>query len=462
MNVILIISDTLRRDHLGCYGSAVATPHLDLFARDAVVFDRAYPASFPTGPHRQDLHTGRFTFPYQRWTGLAREEVRLGPTLASARINTLMVADTPAIKYGNYTDGFRRSRTWGHWDEPLPPKRPWLELRLPAAPEKLRRPDNVLKYMAYDAARQSEADYFCARTMIAAAQWLEEEALRGPFFLYVDTFDPHEPWFPPPWYLDRYDPGYEGEMVLEPAYEPAGYCTEREVLHMRARYAAMVTMVDAWIGHLLWAIDRLNLRDSTAVIISTDHGFYLADHGLIGKVWLDREDRIIGRYPLYRDIIRIPLLVRAPGIAPGRRQAFVQTPDLMPTILDFAGVPIPDRVQGKSLLPILRGEADHLRDWAISSLTCVQDEACRSPSTLITDEWSYLYGGDEAPHGLFHLPTDPNEEHDRFAAEEALARELHKQYLGVLREIGCPPERIEGRRSWDHRSEARRVEVKYI
>lgn len=463
MNVVIIVSDTLRRDHLGCYGGTVVTPNLDRFAADAVVFDRMYPASFPTGPHRQDLHTGRYTFPYQRWEGIAPGETTLGQALATARFNTLMVSDCPAIRHGaGYTAGYRRAQVWGHWDDPLPPRRPWHKLELPAAPRKLRRPENVLRYLEYDAARRGEADFFVARTMLTAARWLEEEVASRPFFLYVDTFDPHEPWFPPKWYLDRYDPGYEGEMLVEPAYEPVGYCTAREIEHMRARYAAMVTMVDAWIGHLLWALDRLNLRDETMVIITSDHGFYLANHGLIGKVRLDRDDKIIGRYPLYDDITRVPLLVRAPSARPGRRAALVQTPDIMPTVLDFAGVGIPERVQGRSLMPIIRGETGAVRDWAITSHTFLQDHECRSPSTLITDEWSYVFGGDEATHGLFHLPEDPHEERNRFETRGPIAGELHERYLAALAEIGCPPERIEGRRSWSVRPEAAGVSQKLI
>lgn len=462
MNVVLIVADTLRRDHLGCYGSTVQTPNLDRLATEAVVFDRAYAASFPTGPHRQDLHTGRFTFTYQRWEGIAAGDTTLGQTLADARFNTLMVSDCPAIRHGNYREGYRRAQVWDHWDEPLPPRHPWQKLELPAAPRKLRRPENVLRYMEYDAARRTEADFFVARTMLTAARWLEEELARQPFLLYVDTFDPHEPWFPPKWYLDRYDPDYDGEIILEPAYEPMGYCTEREITHMRARYAAMVTMVDAWIGHLLWAMDRLDLRDDTIVVVTSDHGFYLANHGLIGKVHLDRDDRIIGRYPLYGDISRIPLLIRAPGVSPGRRQAFVQPPDIMPTILELLAVKPPERVQGTSLVPVLRGESDRVRDHAVTSFTFVQDDTCRSPSTLVTDEWSYLFGGDETDHALFHLPTDPNEERSRFAADQHIAREMHEKYLAALREIDCPAERIEGRRLWNVRPEAKSIHQKLI
>jgi arylsulfatase A-like enzyme len=462
MNVVLIVCDSLRRDHLGCYDGIADTPHLDKLAEQAVVFDQSYTASFPTGPNRQDLHTGRFTFPYQRWDAPLPDDPRLATSLAANGVNTMMVSDTPALMRPEYPEGFRHVNRLRHWSEPLPPGLPGIETSIPAAPEKLRRPERVLDYVAKNAARKSEADYYCARTMSGAAKFLEQHAHEGPFFLYADTFDPHEPWFPPPWYLDRYDPGYDGEMVLEPAYEPEGYCTEREVQHMRARYASVVTMVDAWVGHLLWAIDRLNLADDTAVIVTTDHGFYHANHGLVGKVRLDTDDRVIGRYPLHYELTRTPLLIRVPGVDARRIDAFVQPPDIMPTIMELYGLPIPERVQGSSMGELMRGETDKLRDWAISSHTMIQDDECRSPATLYTDRWAYLFGGDEVEHRLYDRLSDPEELSDITSENPDALSEAHEMYNDVLRQIESPAERVDGRKSSDPRPGARGIMPKFI
>jgi arylsulfatase A-like enzyme len=94
-------------------------------------------------------------------------------------------------------------------------------------------------------------------------RWLEENVECQPFFLYVDTFDPHEPWDPPQWYVDLYDPGYQGEEVIYPQYAPCDFLSEAEVKHCRALYAGEVTMVDAWVGKLLNRLDDLGLREDT-------------------------------------------------------------------------------------------------------------------------------------------------------------------------------------------------------
>ena len=474
MNVILIVADSLRRDHVSCYhgqagdraassyGTRTHTPHLEHLSERSVVFDNHYAASFPTGPHRLDLHMGRFTFPELRWSALQPSRARLAPVLKEAGITTLLAADTPAIVGGGYSHGFSRTRLVRHWEGPSVASN-WMEARLPADPRKLRRPERVLREIAFDAARRSEADHYCAQTFRNAADLLEEHVRTStaPFFLCADTFDPHEPWFPPRWYLDRYDPGYSGETLIEPAYEPEGYCTADEIDHMRKRYAATVTMVDVWIGHLLWTVERLGLMDDTALIVTTDHGFYLADHGLIGKVRLDREDRIVGRYPLYGEMVHTPLVVSLPGAVPGRNASFVQPPDLTATVLDLLGVAPREDVQGTSIAPLISGREESIRDWAISSLTFVQDEEVRSPSTLFAKEWTYVYGGDEAPCSLFRA-SDAFQREDVADGHPDMVEEMHRRYLEVLAGIGCSTERIEGRRSRAPRPETRSVPTRFI
>src|SRR5205807_3518280 len=200
-NVLLIISDTLRRDCVSVYGEPgwfgrpIDTPHLERFSQRATVFDRAYSSSFPTVPLRNDILTGRATFTYKQWAPLDRDDATLQETLNGAGIVTALVADTPhPFAPGfNYQRGFQswelirgqeHDRWKAHPRDPQPP----------CAPEKLRSPEQTVKqYLRNTAWWQSEADTFAARTMAAAAGWLEQNH-RDRFFLYVDTFDPHEPW----------------------------------------------------------------------------------------------------------------------------------------------------------------------------------------------------------------------------------------------------------------------------
>lgn len=223
----------------------------------------------------------------------------------------------------------------------------------------------VVQYLRNVSARQGEEDCFPAQTMRHAAQWLEKN--RGKrFFLYVDTFDPHEPWDPPRWYVDLYDPGYEGEKVFYPVYGPADYLTKRELKHARALYAGEYSLVDTWMGYLLRRVAELGLLDHTMIIFTTDHGFYIGEHNLTGKAILWS-----GGYhncPLYTEVARVPLMIRLLGQAQKRRLSpYAQAPDLAPTILEFLGINIPDTMQGLLLLPLMQDESRRTRPLAIST-----------------------------------------------------------------------------------------------
>jgi len=134
----------------------------------------------------------------------------------------------------------------------------------------------------------------------------------------------------------------------------------------------------------------------------------------------------------------------------------------MPTILDMCGVPIHERVQGQSLVPLVRGETDRVRDWAVSSHTMIQDDQCRSPATLYTSEWIYVNGGDEGPHKLYARQTDPDERNDLAESDPDALAEMHQRYLDMLRSIDCPDALVAGRQSPDRRPGAETVMPKFI
>ncbi|MDP6118016.1 MAG: sulfatase [Planctomycetota bacterium] len=446
MNVILIISDTIRHDYLGCYGNDwVQTPHIDGLAQQAAVMENFFCASFPTGMARKDFHSGRFTFAYTNWGGERPDgEMVLAEMLQDAGVKTAMIGDTNNSQ--QYAQGFDHL-------EIVPSAASNLDqvpetVELPAAPEKLRFPMEYAQRIARNAlGYASETDRRAARTMLAAHRWLESQSHDSkPFFLWVDTFDPHEPWDPPQYYIDLYDPGYEGDRLMEPAYQPSGYASEREIHHMRCMYAGKLTMVDRWTGFLLEGIERMGLADDTAVIFCSDHGFYHGEHGLIGKVHLDRENRIVGRWPLYSTISHPPLMLKIPGVTDGTRlSSFCHPPDVTPTILELLGVSIPAPLQGKSLLPVVQGESGSLRDFAVSTLTHITDEDVRCPASFRTDEYLYIYGGDEWPSELYDLKSDPDETNNIIDSCREAGRHLHERYLDFLRSIGCPEKTLEAR-----------------
>ena len=455
MNIIVIIADTFRRDYMGVYGGWAKTPHLDALASESVRFTNFFAASYPTGPNRKDFHTGRFTFTYHSWGSRWQPvDTLIAEMLRREKYATAIIGDTicnPAFdlrfQYAEFILGQGPRRL-----HPLD-----MELPLPADERKLRTPRIRLQaILENETLWKGEEDHFCAQTMRAAHRWIENFGRRNqPFFLVVDTFDPHEPWDPPRYYIDRYDPDYEGDELFEPAYEPAGYATPREIQHMRAMYAGEVSFVDRWIGYLLEGVKQMDLWDETAIIFTTDHGFYHGEHGLIGKVHLDRDGTIIRRYALYDTLIRIPLIIKAPEAKPNSVcNALCQTPDLTPTILELAGVKVPETMQGKSLLPLLRNETEGFRDAVISSYTYLQDRDVRAPTTFRTKDWLYIYGGDEWKCELYDLRRDPDQTRNVFDDNLDVAKDLHEEYLNFLAAIDCPPDCLEGRREFPPRIRA--------
>jgi len=201
--------------------------------------------------------------------------------------------------------------------------------------------------------------------MAAAASWLERDAPHyraagERFFLWVDEFDPHEPFdTPEPWTF-RYHDQRDAQLLIWPPYSAdavgKGVLTPAQAAQVRANYGAKLSMIDHWLGRVLDAIDRHALWDDTAVVLLTDHGHYLGERGgAFGKPGL----------PIYNVMGHIPMLVAWPGVAPGDRAALTTTVDVHATLCDVFGVQAAHRTHGVSLRPVIEGHADEVRDFVL-------------------------------------------------------------------------------------------------
>jgi arylsulfatase A-like enzyme len=471
MNVILVYSDTMRRDHLGAYGNTrIHTPNLDRLADQSAVLDKAYTSSFPTVPNRLDVLTGRFTFPYFEWARMPANEVSIGEELRKHDFITMMIGDTPWI----FAYGYNFSRGFSGWNWIRGQEHDELSTypfnpALPCDAQKLRLAEtSTSQYLRNVARRYWEEDYFPAKTMHEAARWLEENRKAPNFFLYVDTFDPHEPWDPPAHYLELYEKDFKGERVIYPKYTFSSRFSAEEVRHMRAAYAGEVTLVDSWIGYLLKRVEELGLAHNTAVIFTTEHGFCLGEHDLVGKAIIENDTS--AHVPLWDVISHIPLFIKAPGLRPRRTDAVVQTPDITATIYELAGAPTPKTVQGKSLVPVLTGKRDDHREFAVSSSSLVHGKRARRFSTVTMDNWQLIYGGEkyegaaalastvdsirrcevaykpeEPGIELYDLATDPDQIRNVASDRRDVVERLHRRYVEFLGAIGCPTEHLENR-----------------
>lgn len=478
MNFLVIVSDTLRRDFIGCYGNDwVKTPNIDRLAADSLVFDNAYITSFGTVPARRDIFTGRYTATYSVWAPLPRDEVVLAECLGRQGYTSMMVADTPHI----LENGFHYDRGFDGWE--------WIRGQesdrwrtdpdiptLPASPDKIRSPQHLAQtHLRNVAHRQLEEDYFAPNTMIEASRWLERHyGSRRPFLLYVDTFDPHEPWDAPRWYVEAYDAGYEGEEVTYPRYAKSDFLTEAELRHVRALYAAEVTMVDRWVGHLLNRLEDTGFADDTCVMLTSDHGFLHGEHGYVGKSLIGPGG--LSALPLWDEISHIPLIVHTPGGRTGRTNAYAQLSDMMPTMLELADAPIPPTVQGRSFAPVLQGEADSLHETALSFPFLVVGGYAGVAITLTTDDWTYISAGlpvefaavngvdtyliDGLRKGLCPVPdaqdllydrrADPLQQNNLASQRTDVTRELRREIQQQLTRLGTNPDIV---RCWDREPE---------
>ena len=444
MNIIVICSDTLRRDRLGCYGCDwIVTPNIDRLASKSTVFDEYFLASFPTIPNRIDTFTGRYTFAYQGWGPLPRELPVLAQILGEAGYVTQLVTDVPhLVDRGRYFDRGFQGWEWIRGQA--------LDRYMTLANKDIKLADSDLyrgegwetvQHMRNVIRRKDEGDYSVAQTMRRACQWLENNYRAEKFFLWVDTFDPHEPWDPPKYYVDMYDPDYSGRVVTYPDYRQIDCLTTRELEHCHALYCGEVTLVDRWVGYLLVEIENLGLMDNTCIIFTTDHGFYHGEHGKIGKHTLTKKP-----WALYEEVCHIPLVVYLPGIKSGRCNVLSQPPDILPTILDLCNIQKPNTIQGESLSPALHGESRPLREIAVCTAALRFNEiqkgeiiTVKTKISLTDGKWSLVFGGKERKE-LYNLERDPKQKQSVMQGNESLIEDLYRKGLEVLRFINAPPE----------------------
>jgi arylsulfatase A-like enzyme len=436
VNVIVVCADTFRRDHIGAYGNGrIHTPHLDKFASQAVLFDSHHAGSFPTMPARADLMTGRLSCAFMTWEPLPKELPTVAEAFKAAGYLTMAIVDTPFyLRNGfGYDRGFH-DFIWirGQGDGSRPEE----------------RADARSTWVG-------ESDRYVARTMTAAEEWLERHADEQ-FFLVVDTWDPHEPWNPPDYYTRRYLPDYDGGEVDPPyaLWREAGL-SERDLAVAHATYCGEVTMVDRWIGRFLEKIELLGIQDETVVLFLSDHGYYFGEHGYLGKsVWVP-EARTQTWSPLYGEITRIPLMLRIPGVSPGRRRALTSMPDVAPTLLELAGVEPIAGVTGTSFADVASGGVpDEHRPFVISSwplayqkgrISIAVDSSPRRvaqnlPLTVTTHTSSLIVGGPDDGIELYDLTVDAAETVDVAARERDAVVSLLAAAIAALRTEGATPE----------------------
>jgi arylsulfatase A-like enzyme len=447
MNVVVIITDSLRLDHVGCYGSDVKTPNIDSLAKEGTIFENAFSEGLPTLPTRTTWWTGRYTFPLRGWQQFNHSDLLLAEVLWDKGIKSALISDTyhmhkPVYNCGRGFDTvvWVRGQEYDPWI--VDPSvhvdiTKWHRLKGDETDE-LWKP-RFEQYLRNVSWIEKEEDYFVARVITEAIKWIENMVLdkkqKDKLFLWVDCFDPHEPWDPPEPYRSMYDPHYNGQEIIDPvAGDVDGYMTSEEINHTKALYAGEVTLCDKWIGLLLEKLRELELYDNTLIMHTTDHGEPLGEHGYIRKAKPNN----------YEHLVHIPWIIKHPsGIGSGKRiREIVQTVDLMPTILDFLDISteklelpflaptkklFPQDIKisskrailhGYSLFPLMNEEVRKIRDYAYMGYYGRQ-------WTIRNHEWSYHLPIDGSkPPELYNMKKDPEEHENLLDERKDIAKEL--------------------------------------
>lgn len=361
MKTVFVLFDSLNRKAMECYGSTqVKTPNFARFAERAVTFDTHYVCGLPCMPARRDLHTGRPSFLHRNWGPLEPFDNSFPEILRDNGVYSHIVTD----HYHYFQDGggtyHNRYSSWelvrgngaDHWRGIVEPD---MERYRRTYHRKQVRPF-IVDYMVNRDFIRDEADFACPQVFGHGLNFLGANRDAKNWFLQIESFDPHEPFFAPERFRRQYGPLYSGPVLDWPLYGVVDDSPE-EIAEVRANYAALVTMCDEYFGRLLDFFDRNDMWRDTALVLTTDHGFLLGEHEWWGKNVM----------PVYDELARIPLMIYHPDFAGSggeRRSALTQTTDLMPTFLEMNGLPVPAEVHGRSLLPLLTGDLP-IREAAI-------------------------------------------------------------------------------------------------
>lgn len=345
MKAIMVMFDSLNRHMLQPYGCDwTHTPNFQRLSERAVTFDNCYVGSLPCMPARRELHTGRYNFLHRSWGPIEPFDNSMPEILKRNGVYTHLVSDHTHY----WEDGGATYHTrYSSWDisrgqEGDPWKGVVTDFELPehlctyeGYRKKLFRQDCInRKYM------QQEEEHPQAKTFNKGMEFIRTNAKEDNWFLQIESFDPHEPYFSYEKYKKLYEHNYDGPLFDWPNYQPVQETSE-QVKHCKFEYAALLSMCDNYLGKVLDLMDELDLWKDTMLIVNTDHGFLLGEHGLWAKNYM----------PFYNEISNIPLFIWDPrcksqGV---RCDSLVQTIDLAPTLLDFFSVNIPKDMQGTVL-----------------------------------------------------------------------------------------------------------------
>lgn len=365
MKAIMVMFDSLNRRYLPPYGNSwVEAPNFERLARHTATFDNCYCGSMPCMPARRELHTGRYNFLHRSWGPLEPFDDSVPEILKKAGIHTHLVSDHSHYWEDGGATYHTRYSTWeairgqegdcwkGNLDSSIQPETVIFDRN----PMMLSFKMPMYRQDAVNRRYRAVEEQGCQTEVFdRGIEFIETNKYADNWFLQIESFDPHEPFFTYEQYLEKYHVSTDGKGADWPPYDRVQ--EDRETIEqIRKQYAAMVSMCDANLGRVLDIMDRYDLWQDTMLIVNTDHGYLLGEHGWWAKNMM----------PCWDEIVHLPLFIWHPecrqmGI---HRNSLVQTIDLPATILSWFGQSIPDDMKGQDLKEVI-AEDKQVRRYAL-------------------------------------------------------------------------------------------------
>ncbi len=410
MNVIIIMIDSLRWDHVGVYNKGkpvfegiepCKTPHIDRFAEKCIVFHNGYPEGLPTIPARITLMTGQATLHCRGWEPLKDNDIPIQTILGEKDYVSGLISDVyhyraSGMNFHRDFDCYRwvRGQEYDPWVS-SPPERDLDDYVNENYPLPWRR--RIEQFLANTDDFKSEEDWFPAKVFDEASTWLRKNKCHKNKFLWIDNFDPHEPWDPPKRWDTYTNSSYKGKRLIMPmGGSMVDWASDEEIQFMRGLYAGETSFVDHCIGKFFNCLEEEGYLEDSFILLVADHGHPLGDHGKFLK----------GTDRMYSELFKVPFLVHLPGSenAGLHTDALVCFQDLLPTIMDLIGDSgNKEGMHGTSFLPVLKGNTNEHRSAIVSgyfpsSHRCIRDK-----------RWSYILRPEGEPDELYDLINDPRE-----------------------------------------------------
>lgn len=439
-NVVLVTIDTLRGDSIGLNGNRIVqTPALDRLGRAGTYFTNAIVQQPNTNASHASIFTG--VFPFVHGVRQHMIDLLLPNIITLAEVLDQQGYETAGLySWVSLEKGFSGLRGFDTYEDlsihlvPLmrDPRFEDLIVTYRLLGKYLTVP-NLIENLFLQGQQSAVEDTTIGRadvTTDAALRWLDANG-NGPqpFFLWVHYYDPHYPYQPPAPFDRMYDPGYTGSVdgsmdTIHYIYaHNTGDMTPADVNHIQSIYDGAITFADQQLQRLIDEIDRMGLGSNTLVVVTGDHGESL---GTLGR-WFH------GPRTNYTDI-HVPLIMRFPPSIPANHSisAPVESIDIMPTVLDLLGYPVPPIVQGKSLVPLIQGSSSQIHSGAISMLDTYGE------LSFLTEDWHLIWDTRSKKSTLFDYRADPLELLNLADQQPARAKSLYDQLQDRLREIKFP------------------------